>query len=275
MDTAAPKTVLVLSDFHTAHIGGLNPPQFHHPVDHPAGCGPVQRELFNAYQNTLQEAHNLSPTGEIDVTIHLGDFIDGKAERTGGTECLIPDLTMAGQAAGELVLMSGAKHYVLIHGTPAHDGRDNDYANLVYTEVANSVGPEHVELHSMRYVRVNEVLFHCKHFVSSSVLAHTKYTGLARSFVTLEEWGREANWPLPDVILRGHVHHAHDCGDTEMHCYVCPCWQVKSKYGARQIDPGPLTLGAMLFIIPPEGKGYQHYWLKVQMQTMTPEVTQL
>lgn len=268
-----PKTILILSDFHTAHEAGLNPPEFHHPLNHPHGCGPVQRELFAGYQIVIEQAKKLSPSGEIDYTFHLGDFVDGKAERTGGTECLIPDQVDAANAAGDLLLMTGARHYVMIHGTPAHDGRDNDFADVVYERVSKEIGEDRVELHNSRYVQVEGLLYHLKHYVSTSVLAHTRYTGLARGFTTIQEWGREEGWPLPNVLLRGHVHHYHMCGDSTMSCYVCPCWQAKSKYGARRIDPGPRTIGGIVQIV--DGDRMESHLVKIILRSMKPEITVL
>ena len=80
------KRVLVLSDFHSGHVLGLTHPSYDYTTGHKTQTAhyQVRRTIWNWYKENVVR---LKP----DIVIVNGDCIDGKGEKSGGTELLTLD----------------------------------------------------------------------------------------------------------------------------------------------------------------------------------------
>jgi hypothetical protein len=79
------KRVLIMSDLHCGHRVGLTPPDWQYRPGVRSKWRKIQQACWNWYANEIEEA------GPFDVVIVNGDAIDGRGERSGGTELLTTD----------------------------------------------------------------------------------------------------------------------------------------------------------------------------------------
>ena len=103
---AREKLVIALADLHCGHVGGITPPSwwFEEETDDPkrAQWAKIQRDLWNAYAGLVSSFR--SP----DVLLVNGDLIDGRGERTGGTELVTTDLEAQCRMAAYAIEIWGA-----------------------------------------------------------------------------------------------------------------------------------------------------------------------
>ena len=168
------KRVVFISDKHCGHKVGLTPPPWWSDGEFATGRNAkivkIQRELWNFYADTID---SLKP---IDRLIVNGDAIDGKGERSGGSEQLRADRNEQCKMAAYAIDYAKAEKVGLIYGTPYHTGTDEDWeytiSQMVKTPVAFISGQE--------WPCVNGVIFDCKHKIGSSTIPHGRMTRLQR-----------------------------------------------------------------------------------------------
>ena len=140
----ARKRLLVLSDTHCGHKGGLTPTQWQESperaaeANQPSHTGESQAKLWHAYRQTIQR---LRP---IDYCVHNGDAVEGKGERSGGTELITADREeQANMAVRCLNYVRPREGYYLTYGTPYHTGSGEDWEKVVAmcTPMNESVAP--------------------------------------------------------------------------------------------------------------------------------------
>lgn len=97
------KRIVALGDLHCGHVVGLCPPAYHTRPE----AKKLQVELWRHYTRTLDA---LQP---IDAVIANGDLIDGRGERSGGTELIEPDVIKQCEMATHCLQYARAKSYFL------------------------------------------------------------------------------------------------------------------------------------------------------------------
>jgi len=110
--------VLVLSDLHCGHRAGLTPPQ--HQLNIASKWGKLQKEVWDWFERTVE---NLKPITHCFV---MGDIIDGKGDRSGGTEQITTDRNVQIEMACEALSLVQASVYTMVYGTPYHTGSGED-----------------------------------------------------------------------------------------------------------------------------------------------------
>lgn len=239
---AANKTVVVVSDLHCGHVVGLTPPSYQSASGSLAKFGEMQRAVWSYYAETLK---SLQP---IHCLIVNGDCIDGKGERSGGTELIEQDRTEQVQMAIECIELAKAKNIVMTFGTPYHTGVMEDFERSIADALGAHIG-------SHEWVDVNGVVFDCKHKIGSSVIPHGRHTAIARDRLWNQLWSIDDKQPLADVIIRSHVHYCTYNGDPDYLAITTPALQgYGSKFGARQCS-GRVDIGLISFSIDSKG-GY-------------------
>lgn len=235
---AKTKTVLVLADTHCGSKGGLTHPHYwaRRETDEGEFVGKLQRRMWNAFRAFLEEA------GKIDIAIWNGDLIDGKGERSGGTELIESDRTEQAVMASRLVSVVGADKNFFTYGTPYHTGVTEDYERLVADEHGG-------DIKSHQFIDINGLVLDVKHFVSGSSIPHGRHTAPARDRVANVLWSlREDSQPLADVLIRSHVHYCVDCGEPgRWRAVTTPALQAAyTKFGGRKCSM-PVDFGVLLF----------------------------
>lgn len=239
------KRVVIESDFHCGHVVGLTPPSYQSASGSLEKFGEMQKAVWKYRSEILKK---LQP---IHLHIINGDAIDGKGERSGGTELIEPDRTEQCQMAIQAIEAAKAKNIVMTFGTPYHTGVTEDFERTVADAVGAKIG-------SHEWIDVNGVIFDCKHKINSSIIPHGRHTAIARDHLWNQLWSIDEGQPLADIIIRSHVHYCTFNGDPDYMAITTPGLQgYGSKFGARQCS-GRVHIGLISFDINEKG-GYS--WL--------------
>lgn len=215
------------SDLHSGHLVGLTPPdwQTHDPSN--AKYGDIQSQLWDRFVNWLKQY------GPYDNAFWVGDLIEGTGSRSGGTELISTDRTkqcrMAAAAMKQVPLKRNGKHYI-VKGTPYHTGEAEEYEDIIADILE---GTAKVEDHG--YYEIDGHIVDLKHHIGSSSIPHGRSTPLKREALWAREWHIEHGFPLPDVVIRAHVHYFDPVGGAEWVGCTLPALQgLGSKYGKKR-----------------------------------------
>ena len=249
--------VIALSDLHCGHQAGLTPPRWMMPKS--TEVGKLQRELWRNYSRWLKEYANP------DVLLVLGDCIDGKGERSGGTEQVYADRLTQTDIAVECLEPWKAGKTCMVYGTPYHTGQYEDYER----EIAKALN---AEIHGQMFVECKGVTFHIKHKVGASGIPHGRHTATARDRMWLQIMEEELGWEKADVVLRGHVHYHQYAGGPDWLGMTLPSLCSNTKYGSRQCM-GTVHFGIVIFEI--DDAGYDWKSEVVQIKEARPTVVKV
>ena len=232
------RRVLAISDLHCGSVVGLTPPRYQTGAKASGRTklgkqSKLQREMWYEFQNMLADI------GPIDVLLYGGDGIDGKGNRSGGTEqitCSLEEQTdMCVECIEEVKKHARLKHKPLpivgVHGTPFHvSGADGeDWENIVADRA------EFTKIGSHEWPEVDGVIFDLKHKVGSSGIPHGRSAAISKEMLWNTLWAEADLQPKAQVFLRGHVHYHEYRGDPTRLGMTLPALQAMgSKYGARQ-----------------------------------------
>jgi len=244
------KRVLAISDTHCGAHFGLTPPDWQtNPREHAnedrskmAKWAKLQRELWDRYCALLKE---LAP---IDVVLFLGDAIDGKGKKSGGTELITTDRTVQADMAVKVFdtvrLHGRPKHeikMVSVYGTGYHTGTEEDWENVV----ADKAGVD--KLGSHEWPEVEGVVFDIKHAIGTSTIPHGRGTAMLRDILWNDLWAMDEMQPRASVLLRGHAHYFSGLMTANKSGFILPALcGMGSKFGSR-ICSGTVHWGMMHF----------------------------
>ncbi|HSV26464.1 MAG TPA: hypothetical protein VLH60_01105 [Sedimentisphaerales bacterium] len=238
------KRVAIISDLHCGHRAGLTPPEWQYQEDdhdvERKKFATLQRRNWEFYRRTLED---LQP---IDVLIVNGDCIDGKGDKSGGTELLEADRLKQVTMAVEAINQAQAKDIVITYGTPYHTGVSEDFENGVAEGCgARTIGGHH-------WVDVNGLVFDCKHKIASTSVPQGRGTAAARDVLWNMLWSIEEGQPRGNVFIRSHVHYFNFAGTDKYLALTTPALLGSGdKYGTRQCS-GIVNFGLLSFDV--EGK---------------------
>jgi len=189
----------------------------------------------------VKEMEAIKAEASIDLAIVMGDCIDGKGVKSGGTELLTADRFEQCDMATAVIEQADAKAIVMCYGTPYHSGLSEDWEDAV----AKAVNAKKIGGHD--FVDVNGLIISYKHFVGASSVPYGPFTPLAKARFWNLIWAEHDEYPKADVILRAHVHQFLHCGTPDYTCFVVPALQgYGSKFGSRKpekkVDFGLLPL---------------------------------
>lgn len=220
------KRVVIISDLHCGSRAGLTPPGWQYS---PTSTDPERQKFskiqFEMYDWYKQKIDSLKP---IDVLLVNADCVDGKGERSGGTEMLEPDRNKQVEMAAECIMEAEAKHIVMTYGTPYHTGVTEDFEYQLSKKVnADKIGGQ-------EWVDVNGLIFDMKHFVSKSIIPHGRHTSINRDQIWNMFWAEAQLTPRSDVFIRSHVHYFVYSGYDGKLMIITPALQAfKTKFGMK------------------------------------------
>ena len=241
------KRIVVMGDQHTGHNVGLTSPDYQLEarfISRNNRSSAVSRKKCWAWF-----AKRIDALKPIDILLSMGDAIDGKGTKTGGSELAISNRVEQCKAAADVINYVGAKKVGMVYGTPYHTGKEEDWEDVVASYVDN------LEFISgQKFPKINGVQFDIKHKVSSSSIPHGRMTALARAKMWNTIWHSEhEQQPKAHVIIRGHVHYHNYCGGDGWVAMSCPAMQgFGSKFGVRQCE-GLAQMGFLVFDIDEKG----------------------
>jgi hypothetical protein len=190
-----------------------------------------------------------------DIGFSLGDSIDGKGSRSGGTEHITVDRNEQSDMAVFVhnrirdFANDGFK-WIGVFGTKYHVSEEGgeDWE----TVVANNAGFEKIGSHE--WVNVNGCIFDLKHHVGSSSVPYGRHTPVAKEKLWNTLWAEHDYQPTANVILRGHVHYAAYCGQPGWVAMTVPALMgMGTKYGARYCS-GLVHWGITIFEVDNNGR---------------------
>lgn len=206
--------ILVVSDLHCGHMAGLGP----HDTS----------GLFDWYMKTTTDI------GKVDVCIANGDLIDGRGEKTGGTELLLPDRLEQCELAMQCLRWIRADRWLFTYGTAYHTGKYEDWERLIAKEFKGEIAD------NLR-VNLGGKVFNVRHHVGRSTIPHGQATPLIKEAM----WDR-LNGRFADFYIRSHVHYF-QCIQNQFGVQITtPALQRPgSKFGARRCT-GNYDIGMVL-----------------------------
>ena len=247
------KRVVVVADLHSGGLTGLTPPTEQLQTSATGGhwrnkIAELQREAWSWYVKKVEE---LQP---IDVAIVNGDSIDGRGDKSGGTEQITTDRNKQCNMAVESLSMLRAKDYVMTYGTPYHvSSCGEDSEDVIRSLLVKEPGVKSVKLGSHEWVSVNGLVFDIKHKIGNSQIPHGRYTALARDQVWNTLWTLHDEQPRGQVFIRSHTHYFVYCGNKDWIAMVTPALQTMgTKFGSRQCS-GTVDFGLVSFDIESDG----------------------
>lgn len=228
------KRVVLMGDLHCGHVVGLTPPDWQLAIKKDAQtstlkrrnkCAKLQRELYKEYSKILA---SLDP---IDVLLVNGDAIDGRGERSGGTELITTDRNEQVEMAVTCIKQAQAGAIVMTYGTPYHTGTLEDYEdNIAYAVNAKKIG-------SHEWLDINGLVLDCKHKTGGSSIPHGRMTSLLRQDVWNALWAERGMQPRSNILVRSHVHWEMSGGSHFHQVMTLPALQAMgTKYGGRQCE---------------------------------------
>jgi len=238
------KRVVIVSDFHSGHVVGLTPPDWHQHFtrDHQWNkFATLQRQLWKFYSSTIKSL------GKIDLLIVNGDCIDGRGEKSGSTELITVERTNQVEMAVLCIQEANADKVVMTYGTPYHTGQQEDWEK----HIAQDVKADKIGAHE--WISVNGTIFDCKHHISSSSVPYGRHTAAARERLWNVLWNEHEEQPKANVIIRSHVHYFDYCGEAQWLAMTTPALQgMGSKFGARKCT-GHVDFGLIHFDVEQDG----------------------
>lgn len=241
------KRIVIIADLHCGHRSGLTPPkwQYHKDVEEPIlrKFGDFQRVMWEWYEKTILD---LQP---IDTLVINGDAVDGKGERSGGTELITTDRHAQVQMAAEAIACANAKKVYIIKGTNYHTGIEEDWEEVL----ADQVKADHCGNHE--WIDADGVIIDFRHQVSGSTIPHGRYTAMARAMLWNLLWAERDMQPLAKIIVRSHRHFYAHCGDARWLGISTPALQGWTKFGSNIVE-GTNDVG----LISIDAKGGEYTW---------------
>ena len=234
------KRVVAIGDMHCGFNGGLTPPEWWYPMDtgtHFDFFAHQQRIMWNWYKDTLE---SLMP---IDILLVNGDCIDGRGERSGGTELITTDRMVQCAMATRCILEAKGRKIVMTYGTPYHCGQLEDWETII----AKDVRAEKIGGHEWVTAEGEGVTFDLKHKIGTSNAPAGRMTASAQQSLWNDLWHLRKAQPMAQVVLRSHAHYFVHCGDYRKLSMVLPALcGFGSKFGVRECS-GTVDMGLISF----------------------------
>jgi hypothetical protein len=233
------KRVAIISDLHCGHRAGLTHPSYWYTEGSSTtrdNFAKIQRGLWQWYAKAVSE---LQP---VDLLVVNGDAIDGKAEKSGGSELITADRDEQVEIACEAIKLWNAKKIIIIEGTPYHTGKEESWESVL----ADKLGAMHWRAHE--WVDVEGTIFDFRHKIGSSSIPHGRFTPSQRASLWNALWAERGIQPKANIIVRSHVHYFTAGQDSQRLSITTPALQTHSKFGSRECD-GTNDIGFITFDI--------------------------
>ena len=256
--------LVVISDSHCGHRAGLTPPEWQYPKSKDKDREKFRREQSIIWEWYISCAKRLAP---VDILVCNGDMIDGKGDKSGGTEQIELARDKQVDIAAACIDVWKAPKIVMIYGTGYHVGRDEDWEAVL----ADKVGAVKIGAHE--WIRAGGVTFDFKHKTSRSIIPHGRWTGPQRAALWNALWAERGVEPKSDVIVRSHVHYHIFGGDGYRLVLTTPALQgFGSKYGTRECE-GFVDIGLVKFDC--EDGGYTWEAPRLDLIQFAPQLVRL
>jgi len=246
------RRVVVISDTHCGARSAICPKEMiPKRIINPKNQLDIQQNKFIEIQNEIWKWYikTINCLQPVDILFHLGDCIDGKGEKSGGTELITTDRNRQCDIAIRCIEVIKAKKIIMCYGTGYHTGNTEDFEDIIANQIGAKIG-------SHEWCDVNGVLFDLKHHIGSSSVPYSRGTAIAKDKLWNDIWAEKKLQPKSDILLRGHTHYDYFVGTSEWSAMYCPGMEWSTKFGCRRCS-GDVSIGLMVFDISPSG---QYEW---------------
>ena len=238
--------VLAMGDFHCGHLVGLTPPDWQVNKPSKRSVGEVQKMLWAEFTGMMKGLR------KPDLLILNGDLIDGRGEKSAGTELITTSLEEQCMISEDVIKYVNPKKIKMTFGTPYHCGRKEDEEN----RIMRGVGADSIEGHA--FIDVRGTLFDVKHKVGSSGIPHGRANAIMKEKLWSDQWALHDGAPVADIVLRSHVHYHTYAGNPDFLAMTLPSLQGPgSKYGIRECS-GLIHFGLVEFNFDTKGRYTWH-----------------
>ena len=239
------KRGLVISDLHSGHISGFTPPSFDYKSEKDTEIYKVRRLI---YRWTMREAKKRGP---YDFMIVNGDMIDGRGEKSGGTELLATDRVRQCKMAAEAIMSFNVPKIYFAYGTGYHTGAKEDFEDVI-VEIINGrkdFNGKVVKIGGEDNLDVNGCIINYRHYIGRSSIPHGRHTAVAKERLWNQLWAHRGEYPMAQIIIRSHVHYHAYAGGPGWVAMTTPALQnYGGKYGSR-IMSGTVDIGFVVLNI--------------------------
>lgn len=200
------KRGIILSDTHCGNIGGLVPVG-HMQDDYRA----TQIPFWNWFERSVSEY------GPFDFAICVGDLVDGEGKK-GTLDTIATSIDKQAEWAADILrfLDIDSEHVYLVRGTPFHTNGACEYENKIAEALNCSIADtQKLEIEGWR--------IHSRHVVGRSDIPYGQATPLLKELARCEAEALRDCKPVPDIIIRAHVHYSCFVGKHGRLAIDCPC----------------------------------------------------
>lgn len=217
------------------------------------------RYLPNAFQKWMwaqwvefwQAARDFNPKKYPVILIANGEFIDGNHHGT--TQIATPSPEVMAKAALQVwkpaLALKPFKTYVT-KGTAAHVGAGGASDDLIATMLGAEKDPTTGQsaFYQLR-LNIAGVGFDIAHHVSGTARMWTHANNIRTEVLEVMDECLSNGQPLPDYVLRGHVHKFADTGlNYPTRGLITPAWQGTTEFVNRLTRRANRTVGGFLFL---------------------------
>lgn len=252
--------LVIVSDFHSGHEVGLTHPDFNPTYRH----GSVAQKLSDIRtENWKWYAKTVKSLQPINVLLVNGDCIDGKGEKSGGTELLTADRDEQCEIAQANIEACEAEQVFMSYGSNYHTGVSEDFEN----KIAKAV--KAVKIGGQDWIEIGGVVINYRHHTGSSAIPHGRFTPIAREHLWSLLWAERGEYPRADILIRSHVHYHIFMGGQGWLAMTTPALQgYGSKYGSRRCV-GTVDFGLVYFDIE---KGSYRWEARIARRKLIPPI---
>jgi len=218
------RRMVVIADLHCGARFGLVPPvwQSHYTEGFNAKVSRFQKEIWQWYS---KEMSLIQP---VDFLVVNGDAIDGRGEKSGGTELLTTDRNEQANMAIRCIEEVNAKSILIIQGSPYHTSGGGD--DFEYS-IADKLGATYA---NREIVGFEGATFDFRHKVGNSSVPYGRMTANRKEATVNTIWQSRGMMDRINFVIRSHVHAYGLSDDGQTTCITTPCLQGQSKFGSRE-----------------------------------------
>jgi hypothetical protein len=201
----------------------------------------IQRALWDCFSRELSTI-----SYRFDAAIWNGDLIDGRGEKSGGTELISTDRQNQCDMAIEIIQHVNAKRNLITRGTPYHVGQLESFED----SIADSVG---AEIGDQIFPAINGYVLDVKHKSGTSSVPHAVNNGLRRQAIWNMLWDERGIQPKAQATVRAHAHRFCLIDNGDWQGVALPALQgLGTRYGSRECE-GVVDFGFMILHVSPGG----------------------
>lgn len=233
--------LVVVSDLHIGSDYGLLPPGFHNKSGNEIGLNPLQRWLWEEWQDMWAYVHKYRDDRPFSVIVN-GDVIDGFHHGT--KEIWSHDESEHGIAAYFVLrdALQDAHKVFFVEGTESHT-KDYEHAIAVRldSELKNVVG-----CFPTLDLEMNGSFIRADHHISTTTRAYLETSALGPT-LNNERINRSRHGSrIPDIVFRAHRHRFGLFDDGYGMICVTPPWQGLTRFGRRVVPDAMLQVGSVI-----------------------------